>query len=241
MKIFILTLFPEELQSVFNKGIFKRAQDNNLFELSFINIRDFSETKYRNVDDYPFASRKGMLMKADVLYRAITSIPSYETYQIIYTCPKGQVYNQRRAESLLDQKGLILISGYFEGVDERIFDMLNIARISIGDFVLSSGELPALMIAESVIRLIPNVIQKDGFHDDSHITGLLEYPQYTQPRDINGNKVPEVLLSGHHKNIERWQRKESLKQTLYYRIDMLKTFRPDKIDSELFVEIFKED
>jgi tRNA (guanine37-N1)-methyltransferase len=241
MKIFVLTLFPDELECVFNKGIFKRALDNRLFELNFINMREFSETKYRNVDDYPFASRKGMLLKADIVYRAITSIPEYETYKIIYACPKGDVYNQRIAQSFCDEAGLILISGYFEGVDERIFDMLNIARISIGDFVLSSGELPALMIAESVVRLIPDVIQKDGYRDDSHLTGLLEYPQYTQPRDLNGNMVPDILLSGHHKNIERWQRKESLKQTLYNRIDLLKTFCPDEIDSELLVEIFKED
>jgi tRNA (guanine37-N1)-methyltransferase len=241
MKIVVLSLFPDELRPVFEKGIFKRALEKALFEISFIDMRDFAETNYRNVDDYPFSHRKGMLLKADVLFRVITSIDGFESYRIIYTCPKGDVYNQRMANALYAETGLIIICGYFEGVDERIFDMLNITRISIGDFVLSSGELPALAIAESVIRLIPDVIQKDGFRDDSHLTGLLEYPQYTHPREIDGFMVPEVLLSGHHKNIERWQRKESLRQTLYNRIDLLKSYRPNKIDSELFVEIFKED
>lgn len=240
MKIVILTLFPDELATVFNKGIMKRAQEQGAFQISFVNMRDFSENRYRNVDDYPFASRKGMLIKSDILYRAITSIEDYSKYRILYTCPKGAVYKQSHAIELSQSEGIIIIAGYYEGVDERLFSLFDITRVSMGDFVLSSGEYPALIIAESVVRLIPGVIKAESIWDDSHINGLLEAGQYTLPREFKGLEVPEVLLSGHHQRVNNWTRKASLYETLFRRIDMLNHFLPAAQDVRMMTDLLME-
>lgn len=241
MKLYVLTLFPEELRQVFIKGIIKKALNRDLFSIEFVNIRDFSPFKYKNVDDYPYGRKQGMLMRADILYNAITSIDNYERYRIIYTCPKGRVFKQQLAKDLAASEGIILIAGYFEGVDERIFDLLNIERLSIGDFVLSSGELPALMFAEAVIRLLPDYTRTDNILEDSIISGLLEQPQYTQPREFLGKEVPEVLLNGHHAHIEKWKFKESLKTTLFNKIDLFSSYQLNEKGKDILVEILKED
>lgn len=242
MKIYILSLFPDQLSSYFFKGILKKAYDAKRFDIVFLNIRDFATDKHRTTDDYPFGGKKGMLLKVDVLYNAVTSIEHYNDYRILYTCPKGQPLNQHVANTLNTEQGLIIICGYYEGVDERIFELFDITRISAGDVILSSGELPALMIAESVIRQIPDVLgNPDSFGSDSILTGLLEYPQYTAPRSFMEKNVPDVILSGHHKQIENWRLHQSLKHTLYHRPRLLTDYPVSQMEKECLAHILKEE
>lgn len=241
MNIYIVTLFPDELRSAFSRSIFNRAEFNNVFSLTFINIRDFSIGRYKKVDDYPFGYKQGMLLRADVLYRAITSIDNYDSYRMLYMCPKGDSYCQPMATKLSREPGLILISGYYEGVDERIFDRLPIERISVGPYVLSSGDLPALIVTESILRLLDGVIGKKKSVDmDSYLTGLLEHPHYTHPRQFDGLGVPDVLLSGHHKHIHDWQVYNSLKETLYNQPMLLQNYDASDNDQHYLMTILKE-
>ena len=217
MKIYFLTLFPEQLEQYFKKGIFKNKEAEGLFSASFINMRDFSDPPHFKVDDHPYSKKQGMLLRVDILEKAICSIPDYESYQILYMCPKGKTFDQSLATEFSKQKGFIFISGYYEGVDERIFDRFDIRRISMGDFVLSSGDSAALIIAEAVLRLIPGVIGKqDSVLDDSIISGRLEHPHYTTPVNHQGLEVPDILRSGHHQKIKEWQ------ENLSYRFTFLK-------------------
>jgi len=241
MKITILALFPDEMKQFFLKGIFQKAAKKNLFEIQFINIRDFTVDRYKKVDDYPFGKQKGMLLKPDILERAITSIENYHRYRVIYPCPKGKIFNQTLANQLGQEDGIILICGYYEGMDERLISRFNIQKISMGDFVLSSGELPSLMIAEAVIRLIPDVVgKKSSVEEDSFISGLLEYPQYTHPREFSGMQVPEVLISGHHQKIQEWKKRESLKTTLHVKPELLKTYQPTKEERKILQKLLIE-
>jgi tRNA (guanine37-N1)-methyltransferase len=243
MKICFLTLFPEEMERFFLKGLLRKAWEAKKFEVDFINIRDFANSKYKQVDDYPFGYRKGMILKVDVLYRAITSIKDYEDYRLIYMCPKGDIYNQKIAKEYANnKKGLILLSGYYEGVDERLFELFKIQRISLGDYVLNSGDMASLLVAESVLRLIPDVIgNPECVEEDSIVSGLLEAPQYTSPREFMEKKVPEVLLSGHHKNINNWRKKMSIKETWQKKPAMLLEYNLNKHEKEYLVEILKEE
>lgn len=242
MKIIILALFPDEMKQFFLKGIFQKAAQKNLFEIQFINIRDFALDHYKKVDDYPFGKQKGMLLKPDILERAIKSIENYHRYRVIYPCPKGKIFNQTLANQLGQEDGIILICGYYEGIDERLIDCFNIQKISMGDFVLSSGELPSLMIAEAILRLIPDVVgKKSSVEDDSIVSGLLEYPQYTHPREFAGMQVPEVLISGHHQKIEAWKKKESLKTTLHVKPNLLTTYKPSKEEKQFLKELLMEE
>jgi tRNA (guanine37-N1)-methyltransferase len=220
--IYILGLFPKEAAQFFLKGIFKRAQDEGIINVSFIDIREFSVGKHQKVDEYPFGHKTGMLLRADVLYNAITSIPSYANYHLIYTCPKGPVLTQKVATTLTKKQGLIIIPGYYKGIDERLFSLLPIPRISLGDFVVSSGEIPAFAIAESVIRLLPGVIgNTKSMTNDSIMKGCLEAPHYTQPREWMGQSVPEIMISGNHPEIKKWERKKALQQTLFWKPELL--------------------
>lgn len=242
MNVFVLTLFPEALAPFFLKGIFKKAHTKNLFNISFINIRDFAYNKHRKVDDYTFGMMDGMLLKPDVLLEAIKSIEHYERYRIIYPCPKGRVFTQEIANEYQHAEGLIFICGYYEGIDERLLTLFNIERISIGDFVLSSGELPSLIIIESVLRLIPGVIGKQAsIVNDSIVSGLLEHPHYTFPRNFLGNEVPEVIVSGHHGKISHWQKQASLKTTLYNRPDLLAGYSITPDEKAILTTILKEE
>jgi tRNA (guanine37-N1)-methyltransferase len=241
--IHVLTLFPEELSAFFKKGIFKRAAEAGLFELSCVDLRPFGKTKYMKVDDYPFGHRRGMILRADVIKEAIESIPDYGQFKVIYTCPKGKVFNQDAAVAFSShEKGLIILSGFYEGVDERIFDWFDIERVSLGDFVLSSGDVPALAIAESVFRLIPGVLgNPESVGEDSIISGLLEGPQYTGPRKIGGISVPEVLISGHHGNIRKWRQRESLKATLFRKPSLLVKRKVTDSEKKDIILILKEE
>lgn len=239
MNISFITLFPELIHAYFDKGILKRAQDNNVFSVHTVDLRDFAQDKHNKVDDYPFAHRKGMLLKADVLSDAITSIPGYGDAQIIYTSPKGKPLDYSVAKAFSSQqKDLIVIIGYYEGVDERIFDLFEITSISVGDYVLTSGELPAMTIVESIVRYLPGVLgNKDCISEESVMSGVLEAPQYTQPRVVKGVDVPDVLLSGHHQHIETWEREQALALTLFKRPDLYAKLDESKSDKHLTTKI----
>ena len=242
MNITILTLFPHEMASYFNKGILAKAQSKQLFSVDFVNIRDFSNPPHYKVDDYPFGNRKGMLLRADILDRAIQSVDNYESCRIIYVCPKGTVFNQVVAESFSESKNLIFICGYYEGVDERLFDLHTIERFSLGQFVLTSGELPVMTMIDASVRCISGVLgNNDSYFEDSITSGLLEYPQYTIPRSYKENEVPGVILSGHHAKIAEWQRKQALKQTLFFNPSLLSTACLVEKDIEMISNIIEEE
>ncbi|MBW4828662.1 MAG: tRNA (guanosine(37)-N1)-methyltransferase TrmD [Clostridiaceae bacterium] len=240
MKIDILTLFPEIFHAIFNWSIIGRAVGKELVRLNCTNIRDFSEDKHKRVDDYPFGGGPGMVMKPEPIVKAIESVKESES-KIIYLSPKGKVYNQRMANKLAKEKHLILLSGHYEGIDNRIVEHYIDEEISIGDYVLTGGEIPSLVLLDSIIRLIPGVLgSEESFIEDSHYNGLLEHPQYTRPRDFNGYMVPSVLLSGNHKEIEKWKLYESLKITYLNRRDLLEKKKLTNEEKNMLKEIYKE-
>lgn len=221
MKVDVLTLFPEIFHSFFQWSIVGRAIDKGLVNLNSINIRDFSKDKHKKVDDYPYGGGPGMVMKPEPIYDAIESVRTNNS-KVIYLSPKGKVFNQELAKEISIEKHLILLCGHYEGIDNRIVENYVDMEISIGDYVLTGGELPAMVIIDSIIRLIPGVLgSEESYKDESHYNGLLEYPQYTRPRVFNGYSVPDVLLSGDHSKIEKWRRYESLKTTYIHRKDLL--------------------
>ena len=219
MKIDILTLFPQMFES-FNYSILKRAIDNKLLEINLINIRDFSLDKHKKVDDTPFGGGAGMVMACQPLYDAIKSVVTADS-KVIYLSPRGKVYNQDMCRDLSSCKHLVLICGHYEGIDERIISLFNIEEISIGDYVLTGGEIPAMVLVDSVSRYIDGVISKESTEEESFSNGLLEYPQYTKPQNFMGLEVPEVLVSGNHKKIDEWRKEQSLKITKERRPDLL--------------------
>lgn len=247
-----ICLFPDELRPLFQKGIFGKAQENGHVDFKFINCRDFADPPHYKVDNYPFGKKHGMLLRHDVLSKAIESVPDYENATIVYTCPKGPHFNQSHAQRLSDtllghgesvalSQTLIFICGYYEGIDERLFDTFPILRYSIGDVVLSSGEFPAMLMAEAAVRLMPGVVGKsESVENDSIISGRLEEPYYTQPRESYGQSVPEVLLSGNHGKIDHWKRQESLRQTVFKKPDLLVKYPCNEIEKELVRELMKE-
>ncbi|KNF08787.1 tRNA (guanine-N(1)-)-methyltransferase TrmD [Gottschalkia purinilytica] len=221
MKIDVLTLFPEMFHETMNTSIIGKAIENEKVSIDYINIRDFSEDKHKRVDDYPFGGGPGMVMKPEPIYEAIKSVKK-ENSRIIYLSPKGKVYNQSMANELSEEEHIVLICGHYEGIDNRIIENYITDEISIGDYVLTGGEIPSMVIIDSVVRLIPGVLStEESFMLESHYDGLLEYPQYTRPRVFNGHEVPEVLLSGNHKKIEEWRIQQSIKTTLLNRPDLL--------------------
>ena len=219
MKIDILTLFPE-MFSPLNSSILKRAVDNKILEFNVINIRDFSKDKHKKCDDYPFGGGAGMLMSVQPLYDAIKSVKD-ENSKIIFPSPRGKVFNQAKAKELSTFNHLIFVCGHYEGVDERIFDLFDMEEISIGDFIVTGGELPSMVIIDSLSRFVDGVISKESSENESFENGLLEYPQYTRPAEFMGLCVPDVLLSGNHQEVEKWRREQSLKKTRNARNDLL--------------------
>ena len=231
------------MQDYFLKGLLGRASQRGLFSNSFINIRDFSNSKHRKVDDFPYSDHQGMILKVDVLARAISSIDQYAEYRLLYMCPKGPVLSQESINRYSQEsKGLIIIPGYYEGIDERLFDLFTIERVSLGNFILSSGELPALVIAEAVLRQIPDVVgNPESVGEDSLLSGLLEYPQYSNPRNYQGLEVPEVLVNGNHKLIETWRRKASIKHTLFQKPSLLAQLDITDSDKKIIVHALEGD
>lgn len=227
MKFYFLTLFPEIISSYLNESLIKKAIDKKLFEVEILNIRDFSKDKRRRTDDYPFGGGPGMLMTPQPIADAIRSIPDWQDKEIIYLSPIGKTFNQTDSVNLAkEEKDIIFLCGHYEGIDQRIIDRFVSSLYSLGDFVLTGGELPALSMFDSIVRNIPNVLgnsqsAEDESFSDNH---LLEYPQYTRPQNFEGMEVPEVLLSGHHKKIEDWRKERSIELTKELRPDLYKRY-----------------
>ena len=220
MKIDILTLFPEMFAPL-QTSILGKAVENGLIEINYINIRDFSHEKHGKVDDYVFGGGDGMLMMPEPIYDAVMSVKQVNSH-VIYMSPKGKVLHQGVVKKLCTYEHLIIICGHYEGIDERIIELLVDEEISIGDYVLTGGEIPAMVLVDSVSRYIQGVLKQESTQEESFTNNLLEYPQYTRPEEFHGQKVPEVLLSGHHENIRKWREQQSLEITKQKRPDLLK-------------------
>lgn len=220
MKIDILTLFPEMFAPL-KESIIKRAVEDGKIEISITNIRDFALPPHYRCDDMPFGGGAGMVMMCEPLFKAIERVKQ-ENSKIFYMSPRGKVFNQSMAREMSNFEHIVLLCGHYEGIDQRVIDYFNIEELSIGDYVLTGGELPAMVVADAVIRLIPGVIREESTQEESFSENLLEYNQYTRPAEFRGMNVPEVLLSGHHKNIEEWRKKQSIEITKKNRPDLLK-------------------
>ncbi len=238
MKIDILTIFPEFFNEFLNTSIIKRAISKKSVKVNTVNIRDFSKDKNKRIDDTPCGGGAGLVMKVEPLVEAIKSVKTKDS-KVIYLSPKGRVFNQSVAKELATHKHLVLLCGHYEGIDERVLNYVD-EEISIGDYILTGGEIAAMVVSDSVIRLLDGAISKDSLIDESFENGLLEYPQYTLPKVYKGMKVPDILFSGNHKAISKWRKKESLRITLNNRKDLLSKYKLNKEEKELLKEI-KED
>ena len=219
MKIDVLTLFPSMFEGFISESIIKRAIESGKVEINIHNIRDYSTDPHKKVDDYPFGGGNGMVLMCQPIFDAVNSLKTKNSKVILMT-PQGIVYNQKKAYELSLEKHLIIICGHYEGFDERIRTIVDL-EVSIGDYVLTGGEIPAMAICDSIVRLIDGVIVKESHMNDSFNNNLLDYPNYTHPASYNGLDVPEVLLSGHHKNIETWRLNEQIKRTKERRPDLI--------------------
>ena len=235
MKFDILTLFPEMFEPL-KHSIIGRAINQNLLQINLINIRDFSTDKHKKVDDTVYGGGAGMLLKPDVVYDAFKSVKQNNS-KVIYLSPQGKTLNQEKVESLSKEEHIILLCGHYEGIDQRVIDKISPEEISIGDYVLTGGELPAMVVIDSVSRYIDGVLDEESIKEESFSNNLLEYPQYTRPEIFLESKVPEVLLSGHHENIRKWRRKESLKNTYKKRPELLEKIELSKEDIKILKEI----
>ncbi len=219
MKFDVLTLFPEMFVSM-EQSIIGRAMKNQLLEINLTNIRDFSKDKHKKVDDTPYGGGAGMLMKPDVVWDAWNSVKTNKS-KTIYMSPKGKTLTQKKVELLAKEEHLIILCGHYEGIDQRVIDKIVDEEISIGDYVLTGGELPAMVLIDSVSRYVNGVLKQGSTFEESFSNDLLEYPQYTRPEEFLGEKVPEVLISGNHQNIDRWRRNKSLEETFKKRPELL--------------------
>lgn len=240
MRIDIMTLFTDMCDSVLNESIIGRARQAGKVEINTIDIRDFSIDKHRHVDDKPYGGGNGMVMLAEPIYRCYNSICEQigKKPHLVYMTPQGKTLTQQRVKELSKLDNIVILCGHYEGVDERVIDELQPEEISIGDYVLTGGELPALILADSISRMLDGVLSNDEcFEEESHYNSLLEYPQYTHPAMWNGREVPEVLLSGHHQNVDKWRRKQSIKRTYERRPDMLENAELTKDDLKYIEEL----
>ncbi|MBG9755886.1 tRNA (guanosine(37)-N1)-methyltransferase TrmD [Lysinibacillus sphaericus] len=239
MNIHVLSLFPDMFSGVFGASILKKAQEKNAVKLEVTDIRTFSGNKHNQVDDYPYGGGAGMVLKPEPMFSAVEAICAGKQPRIILMCPQGERFTQKKAEQLSQEKELVFLCGHYEGYDERIRQHLVTDEISIGDFVLTGGELGAMTVIDSVVRLLPGVLgQEDSHIQDSFSTGLLEHPHYTRPAEFRGMKVPDVLLSGNHAKIEQWREEQSLKRTFERRPDLLDLY-PLTDKQKLYLEKLK--
>lgn len=221
MKFDVLTLFPEMFIPL-KQSILEKAQENEKININLINIRDFSKDKHKKVDDTPYGGGAGMLIRPDVVYDAYQSIKDKDNAKVIYLSPQGKTLNQSKVEELSKEEHLILLCGHYEGIDQRVLDKIVDEEISIGDYVLTGGEIPSMVLIDSVSRYIDGVLNKESIMEESFSNNLLEYPQYTRPEVFLNEKVPEVLISGHHENIRKWREEQSINITKKKRPDLLK-------------------
>lgn len=238
MRIDVLTIFPELFTQFLDTSIVKRGIEKQLIDIRVTNIRDFSQDKHKKVDDYPYGGGPGMVMTPKPIYHAYQSIEKqFSDVPLIYLSPQGELFNQEKAIELSAYQHIVLLCGHYEGVDQRILDTIVTHEISIGDYVLTGGELPAMIMIDCLSRLIPGVLGNEkSVHEDSISSGLLEFPQYTRPYEFNGMKVPDVLLSGNHKQIERWRRKKSLLKTKEKRPDLFEQYELSEEDIFIIAE-----
>lgn len=228
MQFDVLTLFPE-MFSILDESIIGRAKKNKQIDINLVNIRDFSKNKHNKVDDTPYGGGAGMVMMPDVVYRAYNSLENKENAKVIYMSPQGKKLNQEKVKELSKENHLIILCGHYEGIDQRVLDKIVDEEISIGDYVLTGGELPAMVLIDSVSRYVEGVLNKESIKEESFSENLLEYPQYTRPEVFEGEKVPEVLLSGNHKEIDKWRKEKSLEITKKKRPDLLKEVQNSQI------------
>ena len=240
MNFHVLTLFPEMIEAGMHTSITGRAMDKGLLSLHTVNIRDYAEEKRKGrVDDYPYGGGAGMVMQAEPVWRAIMAVRQERpNARVLYMDPQGKVFNQEMARELAAEEDLIFLCGHYEGIDERVLEEAVTDHVSIGDYVLTGGELPAMVMMDTISRLVPGVLSnEDSAVSESFEESLLEYPQYTRPEEWHGKKVPQILLSGHHANVDIWRRQQSLKRTLERRPDLLETAQLTAKDRRFLEEI----
>ncbi|MBQ4570252.1 MAG: tRNA (guanosine(37)-N1)-methyltransferase TrmD [Bacilli bacterium] len=232
----ILTLFPEIIEGMVSSSILKRAIEKGLIEINIIDFREYAGNKHSTVDDYAYGGGAGMLIRVDPIYRALNTIEGLSSAHKILTSPSGNVWSQKKAEEFSKLNHIVIVCGHYEGIDARVLNYID-EEVSIGDYVLTGGEIPAGVIIDSVSRLVSGVIADDSTVNESFSMGLLEYPQYTRPQEFDGYKVPDILLSGHHANIKKWQRYEALKKTYIMRPELLDQIELSKDDLKMLEEI----
>lgn len=240
LRVDILTLFPEMFDAVLNNSIIGRAVENGILEINCVQIRDFAFNKHRQVDDYPYGGGQGMVMQAEPIYLAYMSVCEGLDYKplTIYMSPQGKTFRQSTAKKLAKKKHMVILCGHYEGVDQRILDEIVDVEISMGDFVLTGGEIAAMAVVDATARMIPGVLAcEEAFADESHFSGLLEYPQYTRPAEWHGRTVPEVLMNGNHKLIQDWKRRAAIENTYRKRRGMLSKANLDKKDMKILQQI----
>ena len=235
MQFDVLTLFPEMFEAL-DKSIIGRAKEKGIININLINIRDFSKDKHKKVDDTPYGGGAGMVIQPDVVYDAYKSVKT-ENAKVLYMSPQGKKLSQEKVEELSKQEHLILLCGHYEGIDQRVLDKIVDEEISIGDYVLTGGELPAMVLIDAVSRYVGGVLKEDSTKEESFSQGLLEYPQYTRPEIFENEQIPEVLLTGHHENIDKWRREQSLKITLAKRPDLLEKIELSDEDKKVLEKL----
>ncbi|MEW9697746.1 tRNA (guanosine(37)-N1)-methyltransferase TrmD [Paenibacillus sp. SI8] len=249
MRIDVLTLFPEMFEGVFSSSILGKAKDKGIVSLNTVNFREYSNNKHHTVDDYPYGGGGGMVLKPEPIFAAVEDLPVHHAIsdatapvkpRVILMCPQGATFNQSKAEELSNEQHLVFICGHYEGYDERIRQYLVTDELSVGDYVLTGGELPAMVVIDSVVRLLPGVLGNEmSAVTDSFSTGLLEYPHYTRPVKFREWEVPEILMSGHHENVKRWRMQQSLYRTLERRPDLLEGRELTKLE-KVWLEEWKK-
>lgn len=244
MHFYIMTLFPEMVMNGLGTSITGRAMEKNLLGVEAVNIRDYAFNKHNSVDDYPYGGGAGMLMQAEPVYQAYSAVKEKtgRSPRVVYLSPQGRTFNQEMAEELAREEELVLLCGHYEGIDERVLEEIVTDYVSIGDYVLTGGELPAMVIVDAVSRLVPGVLHNDVSAEfDSFQDNLLEYPQYSRPEVWHGKQVPPVLLSGHHANLEKWRREQSVIRTARNRPDLLEKADLDEAEKELVRDLLGRD
>ena len=244
MKIDIMTLFPEMCEAVLGESIIGRARKSEKVQINCVNIRDFSGNKHNKVDDTTYGGGMGMVMSANPIYNCFNSLydkDKEEKPHLIYMSPRGETFTQKKAIELANYDHIVILCGHYEGVDQRVIDEIVDEEISIGDFVLTGGEIPAMAVTDAVCRMLPGVLADEVcFTEESHFEGLLEFPQYTKPEEWMGRKVPDVLLSGHHENIAKWRRLKAIEETYNRRPDMLKDAKLTEKEKKYLLELSQE-